>query len=34
VPDISKLEKLGFKQTVSIEKGIKDYCNWYLSTLL
>ena len=34
VPDISKLEKLGFKQTVSIENGIKEYCNWYLSTLL
>ena len=33
VPDISKLEKLGFKQTVSIENGIKEYCDWYLSTL-
>jgi nucleoside-diphosphate-sugar epimerase len=34
VPDISKLEKLGFMQKVSIKDGVKEYCNWYLSTLL
>jgi nucleoside-diphosphate-sugar epimerase len=33
VPDISRLEELGFKQSVSIEDGVKEYCNWYVSTL-
>lgn len=33
VPDISKLEHLGFTQTITLESGVKDYCNWYLSTL-
>ena len=32
VPDISKLEKLGFTQAMTLEAGVKDYCNWYLST--
>lgn len=32
VPDISKLENLGFTQTMTLEAGVKDYCNWYLST--
>ncbi len=34
VPDIAKLEELGFRQTVSIKDGVKEYCDWYLSTLL
>jgi len=34
VPDIAKLEKLGFRQTVAIKDGVKEYCDWYLSTLL
>jgi nucleoside-diphosphate-sugar epimerase len=33
VPDISRLEKLGFRQSVSIENGVKEYCDWYVSTL-
>lgn len=33
VPDISKLESLGFKQTVSLREGVQEYCNWYLTTL-
>ena len=33
VPDISRLEKLGFRQSVSIENGVKKYCDWYVSTL-
>jgi len=34
VPDIAKLEELGFRQTVTIKDGVKEYCDWYLSTLL
>lgn len=34
LPDISKLEKLGFKQKISINHGIREYCNWYISTSL
>lgn len=33
LPDISKLENLGFRQKISIDDGVKEYCNWYLSTL-
>jgi UDP-glucose 4-epimerase len=33
VPDIAKLEELGFRQTVTIKDGVKEYCDWYLSTL-
>ena len=32
VPDISKLEKLGYTQAMTLAGGVKDYCNWYLST--
>lgn len=28
--DISKINELGFIQTVSLEKGISDYIDWYL----
>lgn len=30
-PDISKIQKLGYKQMYSIEKGLKDTIKWYLS---
>lgn len=33
LPDISKLEGLGFRQRVFIKDGLKEYCDWYLSTL-
>jgi nucleoside-diphosphate-sugar epimerase len=31
VPDISKIESLGFSQSVTLEAGVRDYCNWYIS---
>lgn len=31
VPDISKIESLGFDQSVKLEDGVRDYCNWYVS---
>lgn len=31
VPDISKIEGLGFEQSVKLEDGVRDYCNWYVS---
>lgn len=31
VPDISKIESLGFSQSVKLEAGVRDYCNWYIS---
>ncbi len=30
VPDISKIEKLGFSQTMNINEGVLDYCQWFL----
>lgn len=30
VPDISKIEKLGFSQTMNINDGVLDYCQWFL----
>ena len=29
LPDISKLEKLGYKPSVSIHEGIAEYCAWF-----
>lgn len=31
VPDISKIESLGFSQSIKLEAGVGDYCNWYIS---
>lgn len=30
VPDISKIESLGFSQSMKLEVGVRDYCNWYI----
>jgi nucleoside-diphosphate-sugar epimerase len=32
LPDISKIELLGFTQTTKLENGLKDYCDWYMSS--
>lgn len=32
LPDITKLEKLGFKQKIALETGVKNYCDWYLAS--
>ena len=31
VPDISKIESLGFSQSVKLEAGVREYCKWYIS---
>ncbi len=31
IPDISKIESLGFSQSIKLEAGVRDYCNWYIS---
>ena len=31
IPDISKIERLGFSQSVKLEAGVHDYCDWYIS---
>lgn len=31
VPDISKIESLGFSQSIKLEVGVRDYCDWYIS---
>ena len=31
IPDISKTESLGFSQSIKLEAGVRDYCNWYIS---
>ena len=31
IQDISKIERLGFSQSVKLEAGVRDYCNWYIS---
>ena len=31
VPDISKIETLGFSQSMKLEVGVREYCNWYIS---
>jgi nucleoside-diphosphate-sugar epimerase len=31
LPDISKIESLGFSQSIKLEAGVRDYCNWYIS---
>ncbi len=30
VPDISKIEALGFSQSVKLSEGVRDYCDWYV----
>lgn len=32
VPDISKIENLGFSQSMSLEAGVRNYCDWYSSS--
>lgn len=31
VPDISKIESLGFSQSMTLQTGVRDYCDWYIS---
>jgi nucleoside-diphosphate-sugar epimerase len=31
IPDISKIEGLGFSQAMKLSAGVRDYCNWYIS---
>jgi nucleoside-diphosphate-sugar epimerase len=31
LPDISKLESLGFSQSMELQAGIRDYCEWFVS---
>ena len=31
IPDISKIERIGFSQSVKLEAGVHDYCDWYIS---
>ena len=31
VPDISKIESLGFSQSITLQAGVRDYCDWYIS---
>jgi nucleoside-diphosphate-sugar epimerase len=33
VPDISKIESLGFSQTMNLEAGVRNYCDWYTSSM-
>lgn len=34
VPDISKIESLGFSQTITLQAGVHSYCNWFLSSTI
>lgn len=34
IPDISKIENLGFAQSMRLEEGVRDYCHWYNSNLI
>ena len=31
IPDISKIENLGFSQSMTLQAGVRDYCDWYIS---
>ena len=31
VPDISKIESLGFSQSTNLQKGVREYCDWFIS---
>jgi nucleoside-diphosphate-sugar epimerase len=31
VPDISKIEKLGFSQATKLQSGVSEYCEWLIS---
>ena len=31
VPDISKIESLGFSQSMKLQAGVRDYCDWFIS---
>jgi nucleoside-diphosphate-sugar epimerase len=31
VPDISKIESLGFSQSMKLQPGVRDYCDWLIS---
>jgi nucleoside-diphosphate-sugar epimerase len=32
LPDISKIELLGYNQIIKLEDGLKDYCDWFMSS--
>jgi nucleoside-diphosphate-sugar epimerase len=31
IPDISKIEGLGYSQSTTLQAGVRDYCDWYIS---
>jgi nucleoside-diphosphate-sugar epimerase len=31
VPDISKIENLGFSQSMMLQAGVREYCDWFIS---
>jgi nucleoside-diphosphate-sugar epimerase len=31
IPDISKIESLGYSQSITLQSGVRDYCDWYIS---
>lgn len=31
IPDISKIEGLGYSQSTTLQEGVRDYCDWYIS---
>lgn len=31
IPDISKIECLGYSQSITLQSGVRDYCDWYIS---
>jgi nucleoside-diphosphate-sugar epimerase len=31
IPDISKIEGLGYSQSMSLQAGVREYCDWYIS---
>jgi len=31
IPDISKIAGLGYSQSTTLQAGVRDYCDWYIS---
>jgi len=31
IPDIAKIESLGFSQSMTLHAGVRDYCEWFIS---
>lgn len=31
IPDISKIESLGFSQSKTLQAGVRDYCDWFIA---